>query len=298
MPRILFPAMMVTAIRIFLPARQSEFFHPQNGNESPNQSMGLQFQLILCCNRDGVLWRGLYPLLSHGQPMIKQCAMKVILDRFIPFPWKYERLASKAVAMNGKLDASDMREMSSRTHEGFLMRQLLLVTENTHKKRNHVDVLLLPPQITHVQRLFAGCLIRYERLVMSLQCLSAYFATLGGGYFLCRNFPNALKLAKQQRCLALWMGDQTTADKCTLNEAFTYIQSGRFGVAQAKIRKVQQSATQRDDKSTLHITQAAIIFLRRMKRTAKFERVKENFDDFHRIRIIVNGSGNFRDKLR
>jgi len=277
---------MVFVIHIYNP-RFSEQFLLQEGNEADEKdtvqevSFDLQICLIIFCQREGVLWRGLQPLLNDAPLMIIQKATAALLDNFVFNKKKCNAPRKQLVDVN-------MRELAASVPRNFALHQPASINDTEIGRRILVNILLYPPQITYIQRLFTSKLIRYERLFLSLQCLSAYLATLGGGYFLCWHLENALKLAKYQRSLAVWMGDEATADKCTLNEAFNYIHFGLFTVAQKRIRTVQASASKRKDNSTLRIVEAAIIFLRRMKRLAKFERKMSNptIDNFQRIRIV------------
>eukprot|EP00545_Synedropsis_sp_CCMP1620_P014540 CAMPEP_0119007778 /NCGR_PEP_ID=MMETSP1176-20130426/3244_1 /TAXON_ID=265551 /ORGANISM="Synedropsis recta cf, Strain CCMP1620" /LENGTH=136 /DNA_ID=CAMNT_0006959993 /DNA_START=502 /DNA_END=912 /DNA_ORIENTATION=- len=123
--------------------------------------------------------------------------------------------------------------------------------------------------------------------------MSAWIATLGGGYFLCRHLSTAVFLAQQQRALALWMGDYQTADQCTLNEAFNYIHAGRFVRAKKMILAVQATARKRQDTLTLRMVTAASLFLQRVQRASKtmFVATKDDtVDDYQRIRVFQDRS--------
>jgi hypothetical protein len=121
--------------------------------------------------------------------------------------------------------------------------------------------------------------------------LNAWISTLGGGYFLCRHLETAVFMAQKQRAVALWMGDQSTADKCTLNEAFNYIHAGGFRIAMAMIRSVTLSSEARGDTLVLKMCYSAKLFLKRVRRAAKFEGDRdEKNDDYQRIRIVQDRS--------
>lgn len=223
--------------------------------------------LVIRVVHDGVLWRGLAPLLFESPPLVARKAATALVRRF-----------RKALHRSGNIKVKDGSPLRCR--------QLPL------SKRGHpINLWILPPQVTSVQRTFGGLLVRYEHMWITLQTLSAWIATLGGGYFLCRHLSTAVQLARQQRSLALFMGDYDTADKCTLNEAFNYIHAGMFPLAKILIRQVyhQASTERRQDAVTLiNMAKAAALFLRRVRRTALLERKAKDevVDDYLRIRIV------------
>ena len=221
---------------------------------------------------DGVLWRGLHPLLFDAPLSVSRRAVKILLRRFRT----YIRPSAHIVR-----DDADNGSDDSLT----ACRQILIPTKIS------IDIWIVPPQSTRIQYTFSGLLIHYEHLWLTLQSLSAWIATLGGGYFLCRHLTTAVRLARQQRALALWMCDYDTADRCTINEAFNYIHSGQFRVARQLILAVTESSTQRKDTLTLRMALSARLFLHRVKRAAKFAREKDDtVDDYQRIRIVGDRS--------
>jgi hypothetical protein len=92
------------------------------------------------------------------------------------------------------------------------------------------------------ERLWTRSLVQLENTQIRLQTLNAYIATLGGGYFLCHYLSTAVQLARSQRQVALALGDETLAFKCTLNEAYNFIYSGHVSVALGLIRQVKVQA--------------------------------------------------------
>ncbi|KAL3778351.1 hypothetical protein HJC23_013811 [Cyclotella cryptica] len=83
----------------------------------------------------------------------------------------------------------------------------------------------LPPTTPHST--FSTRLIHYENNRLRLHTLSAYYSTLGGGYFLCRRLSVAKALARRQRFLAAWGGDEDTVWRCRINEGYCYFYAGR-----------------------------------------------------------------------
>lgn len=238
-----------------------------------NQQLQLTLQkeefhqcVVLCLQvtREGVCWRGLHPLLFEAPPQVARRAVRILLQRF---------------------QASVRRDYRTVADEN----EFLAVRQISFEKSVHL--VIVPPLVTNVLYTFSGILIRYEHLWLTLQSLSAWIATLGGGYFLCRHLATAVHMARQQRALALWMGDHDTADRCTLNEAFNYIHAGMFRLARRMIHNVRQSSTQRNDTLTLRMVHSARLFLDRVQRAAKFAREKDDtIDDYQRIRIVSDRS--------
>ena len=227
---------------------------------------------VRCCGlsvwiqatHDGVLWRGLHPLLFDAPSPVTRLAVTILVRQFRTCIQKRHAIVRD--------DASDDSENCRR------------VPIPTNRS---IDIWIVPPQFTRIQYYFSGLLIHYEHLWLTLQSLSAWIATLGGGYFLCRHLSTAVRMARQQRALALWMYDYDTADRCTLNEAFNYIHAGQFRLARRLLRAVQESSSQRKDDLTLRMVHSARLFLHRVKRAAKFfaQEKDDTVDDYQRIRI-------------
>lgn len=240
-------------------------------NEKQNEQQELQQQqlplvLTIQANYDGVAWRGLHPLLFEAHPLVARRAKRALIRHF--------------------------RKSIRRSNLSRVSEALDLHTRKIPSTRP-TDVRILPPQSTSLQYAFEGRMIRSEHIWLSMHTLSAWIATLGGGYFLCRHLSTAVFLAKQQRAVALWMGDYDTADRCTLNEAFNYIHSGSFVRAHKMILAVQKSASKRQDALTLRMVTAASLFLQRVKRASKrMERATKDdtVDDFQRIRLFRDRS--------
>jgi Domain of unknown function (DUF4807) len=154
-------------------------------------------------------------------------------------------------------------------------------------------VLPTVPSVEHKTPLTLHCALCFpvSRSWIQMVSLNAWISTLGGGYFLCRHLETAVHMARKQRAVALWMGDESTADRCTLNEAFNYIHAGRFGIATAMIRSVTLSSEAREDTLVLKMCFSAKLFLKRVRRAGKFEGDRDKTtDDYQRIRIVQDRS--------
>ena len=220
--------------------------------------------------KDGVTWRGLFPLLFASSKKRSRSCVDAIIDMKNP--------EGTATHYTRCFTPSEMELLVSQNH-----------TRSIQSKRSHVLV-VVPPMSTTLQSFFCSLLIHFEHIWLQMVTLNAWIATLGGGYFLCRHLETAVCLARQQRTVALWMGDQSTADKCILNEAFNYIHAGGFRIAMAKIKAVKKSSRTRNDTLTLNMCFSAQTFLKRVRKAAMFESNSETNDDFQRIRIVQDRS--------
>jgi hypothetical protein len=135
-------------------------------------------------------------------------------------------------------------------------------------------LVVLPPFFVgglRPERLFSSRLVLWENVGVKLQTLNAFIATLGGGYFLCRQLSVAVELARRQRQVALAMNDVDLAARCTLNEAYNYIHAGEFWRAKILLRIVSQHAKTRKDHLTLLMTRSAKLFMKRVQRASLYE---------------------------
>jgi hypothetical protein len=67
----------------------------------------------------------------------------------------------------------------------FRRRRLRLNSSNNNAVARKIVLWIQPPLETRIEPYFSGLLIKYEHEFMQAQSLAAYFATLGGGFFLC-----------------------------------------------------------------------------------------------------------------
>jgi hypothetical protein len=262
---------MDAAIRVWnLYQQRSSFYGFANDDERDRLSVWIK------TSYDGVAWRGLHPLLFDAPLPVTRRAVTIFVREFRSCIPSIRQRHYTIV----RDDANDGSENC---------RQIFIPILTNIRS---IDIWIVPPQFTRIQYYFSGLLIHYEHLWLTLQSLSAWIATLGGGYFLCRHLKTAVRMARQQRALAIWMFDYDTADRCTLNEAFNYIHAGQFRLARRLIRAVQESSRQRNDTLTLRMVHSARLFLHRVKRSAKFfAREKDDtVDDYQRIRIAGDRS--------
>lgn len=207
--------------------------------------------------------------------------------------------------------SKDTKEEESWTSTRILMRRSL----NTALIDGNIDIVLLPPNPSPVgnlraEKAWSSALIALENLLLRLISLNAYIATLGGGYFLCRKLETAVMLAKQQRRVALALGDFSLAGQCTVNEAYNFIFAGHIEKALCLILTVTSDAKERNDELLLAKCKAARVFARRVRKAEKYvesepnnilqgsqhndtvsyqltnsSNISSTFDDFQRIRI-------------
>lgn len=226
--------------------------------------------VVVFCRSDGVAWKGLFPLLFVApKKMSRRCFIAV--------------LALAKWSQNGTCDGISLEPPLL---EGIVVQNHARIIQS----KLPMVLIVAPPLETSLDTQFSSRLIRVEHIWIQMITLSAWIATLGGGYFLCRHLETAIHLARQQRAIALWMGDVSTADKCTLNEAFNYIHAGGFIIAMEKIKAVTASCKARNDVLTLNMCWSAKLFLKRVRKASKLESDNETNDDYQRIRIFKDRS--------
>jgi hypothetical protein len=142
--------------------------------------------------------------------------------------------------------------------------------------RFRLYVLPTPPR-QFLDKTFAGLVVRHEQTLLQKQTLTAWMATLGGGYFFCKQLSKSLRLARQQRFIASQIGNESMVRHCLLNEAYNLIYAGSFleanNVLSTLERMVISNASSRttqileehDIERTLRQCDAARIFMRRLK---------------------------------
>jgi Domain of unknown function (DUF4807) len=183
-----------------------------------------------------------------------------------------------------------------------------------------IFVLPTPTAQEFLDRTFMAVVLSCERTLLQKQTLTAWMATLGGGYFFIKRLSHSLQLARQQRLLALQIGNISMAKQCQLNEAYNLIYAGRFREAKLVLQSLEEQSSQGkngkqpqqdddDDTKMLRQCHAARIFLRRLKKLGsrlKRYRIDEakcdddaqshTVDDFQRIRIVVVESNSNNNK--
>jgi hypothetical protein len=243
----------------------------------------------------GVAWRGLFPLLIDSPPHICQRLLSLLF------------LSSQG-SMTGSssyhiLDLEQSNEKDENGTEendrlrGFFHRTIRL--QNAPK----VTLILQPPIIPQLDSTFTRVVLKTEQSMLRLQTMTAWLSTLGGGYFFCKRLNVSLQLARQQRFLALKIGNISMARQCSVNEAYNLIYAGRFEEGKRiltqlenSIRSAVKTGEQEEEGSvTLRQCEAARLLAKRLKKVAKrglkgyhtFEKgEKHTIDDYQRIRIV------------
>ena len=245
----------------------------------------------------GVAWRGLFPLLIESPSHICRRLLTLI---FMSSQSSWDDAAhngSGNVLVDEKDDPSG--EASDQLR-GFIRRSISL------KNIPKCKILLHPPTILYLDTTFASVVLRTEHTMLRLQTMTAWLSTLGGGYYFCKRLNVSLQLARQQRFLALKMGNVSMARQCTVNEAYNLIYAGRFKEGKRVLRELEDSiirsaqkktvsGEQEDGSVTLRQCQAARLLAKRLKNVAirglkGYHTVekgqKHAIDDYQRIRIV------------
>jgi hypothetical protein len=273
--------------------------------------------LVLQVHRSRVLWRGLHPCLFSKNRKTARALLLIVLQQFSQVAeLKNTTNGSGSGSPNKAMDAT--QKLISNEDEGeddggdnqlrlprpFRRRRLRLAFDSDTPSTTTARKIVLwiqPPLETHIEPYFSGLLIKYEHEYMQAQSLAAYFATLGGGFFLCRHLQTALTLARQQQRMAVFLGDTGMYYRCLLNQAYNYIYAGHFKVANQLIKQVRAAATattlfKRDD-VLIQMCASARLFSKRVRKARQTPVTKEQQqqslmtkDDLYRIRMVQDQS--------
>ena len=286
--------------------------------------------LVLQVHHSRVLWRGLHPCLFSKDRKTARALLEIILQQFSQVAELKNTNGSggsrnKAMDATRNLNSDEGEDEGSDGDDGskdqlesprpFRRRRLRLAfdsdttsttyTKNCSNNKNSVArkivLWIQPPLDTHIEPYFSGLLIKYEHEFMQAQSLAAYFATLGGGFFLCRHLQTALTLARQQQRMAVFLGDTGMYYRCLINQAYNYVYAGYFKVANKLIKQVQVLATattvrKRDD-VLIQMCASARLFSKRVRRARQTPVTKEQQqqslmtkNDLYRIRMVQDQS--------
>ena len=220
--------------------------------------------LIIQCHSDGVMWKGLVPLLmgerdqSTASANMKYVALKVLIQHF-----NDSILRIELDHTNSSDDGVDIINDQNQSDKGdWMTDQINMVmkddsrnTSSDQSAQYNLSVVILPPNpfVTTYSRmssssptsLFAGRLIYNENTLIRLTSMSAYISTMGGGFFLCRYLSTAVAMARQQCRIALIRGDEEMAFKCRINEGYCYIHAGKLNRGKNIIKLVLYDVAKR-----------------------------------------------------
>eukprot|EP00980_Cylindrotheca_fusiformis_P026761 scaffold17327_cov81-Cylindrotheca_fusiformis.AAC.1 len=129
-----------------------------------------------------------------------------------------------------------------------------------------LTIAVVPPtKVPSPDFAFLSVVLQTEHQMLQLQSLSAWLSTLGGGYFFCKRLSVSLALARQQRALAVRLGNVAMIRQCTINEAYNLIYSGKFAQAKRVLRLLEKSCIEAHDDDTVTLRQchAARLFAKR-----------------------------------
>jgi hypothetical protein len=271
---------------------------------------------LLDCHTPGVLWRGMAPIFLEAPESIAQRLLHIIVLKSS----HGSLLPSSSSSKDG--EEGDHVDVEQPAFPGFRNRQLLLSVSDKKNNNNNnninnndddddktkpsppsplstssILICLQPPLLTPSVEsdMFSSIVIQVEHSLLRLQTLSAWMATLGGGYFFCRRLSIALYLARHQRRVALHIGNQPMARQCRINEAYNLLYAGHFKPALSVLQQLEAELPS-DDTVTRNQCQAARVLAKRLKQVAKqglLQRyhptekgTRHAIDDYQRIRIV------------
>lgn len=228
--------------------------------------------------RPGVVWRGLLPLLLESP--------RPICRRFL-------RLLFSTSTLMGGPSHPEANSAIDRKDDSQQDLSLLRSRRVRLKNTRSTILVVLPPTISQLDYLFASIVVRVEHTLLKQQTLTAWWSTLGGGYFFCKRLHVSLQLARQQKILALRIGNTSMARQCQVNEAYNLIYAGKFGAAKRVLDDLEHTCE--EGSLTARQCHAARLFAKRLKRARRRglkgyisgeKGDKHTVDDFQRIRVV------------
>jgi len=309
-----------TDVRILVPQHVSAILSPRLAVDPFSSSNTTIHYCLHVWERPGIAWRGLVPLLLDSPPLICHRLLRLFLSNKSSTKDGFRR-SSEDTKNRSVVQVGDEEEQSStctsrgeEEDKAFWTRQIRI-----RKRSTGTGILLSlhPPTVVHPDYLFASVIIRTEHSMIRKQTLTAWWSTLGGGYFFCKRLGVSLQLARQQRILALQIGNQSMAKQCQINEAYNLIYAGKFRKANqvlTELEKEEERLQQQTNMATImeggkptkksvysssSLTwkqcQAARLFAKRLRKVrrhglagyhTKETGEKHTVDDFQRIRIV------------
>jgi hypothetical protein len=258
--------------------------------------------------KPAMLWRGLSPILLEAPRPIAIRLVKCMLLASSQSVMISHPSPQKLDAEKSKENQLPLQEAISKIGGGSLQRRSIrlaniIPTTCTSLVSSSLMVWIIPPTTCHLDRTFTSIVVRLENALLRLSTLTAWWATLGGGYFFCRRISYSLQLARQQRAAALLLGNVGMARQCSINEAYNLLYGGRFHEARTVLLKLWKSCPD-EDTVTQNQCRAAWILGKRLKKTArKLERYHHSddrhlamnskkqtvdlVDDYQRIRLVA-----------
>lgn len=190
---------------------------PRHVDDQPLRSDMISYRLSIY--KPGVIWRGLVPILLEApKPAARrflECLFNEPISSISSKTMKHLESKQRNNFMNAN-DGNHARiEIEDPTDIDCPWRKRTMRLHNSSIKpfdnQPNVIIWLQPPVSIHPDRTFTSMLVRLENALSKLSALTAWWATLGGGYFFCRRISHSLKLARQQKALALILGNVSMA---------------------------------------------------------------------------------------
>ena len=161
--------------------------------------------------KPGVSWRGLVPVLLSSPKDTAKRFMKCIFHESQPFNCSKTDKQQQSICSNscGGKNENQNCDKGDPTDDDRPWRKRVLRFHNSSLRIPHRSIViwLQPPRVVHPDRTFTSMLVRLENALSKLSALTAWWATLGGGYFFCRRISHSLQLARKQKALALILGN-------------------------------------------------------------------------------------------
>lgn len=223
--------------------------------------------LFLEIQRSRLLWNEVYGIVSRANPSIFRTFVSLLVPMFRP------------QSTCGRMRCAPTTTTVFRT-----------INALSGQKFSHMLFVFVPSPMAKLEYFFEERLIHLERKLILAQSLAGFFATIGGGYFMCHHWKTALQLARQQQQMAIFLGDSSMFYKCLVNQAYNYIYAGKFKRARQLLHRIEIEAPH--DPVLLKMCYSARLLSARVKKAKLFRdgQISSNVDDFARIRLVDDKS--------
>ena len=262
--------------------------------------------IIVCpIHQSRFVWREIHPCVFGRAPGQVACRFLDCLEDFLrKAQLLYTLSLDQIISIYGQDEPCSVdkeKDPLACTIPHFYERQVKCRNRKDHPSQKYTT-LILPESEARLGYSWEERLILLEHDMIRAQSIAGLYSTLGGGYFMTRRLQTANALAREQKRVALLLGNKEMYYKCTINQAYSEIYRGRFKMARMHILQVWVALANEkhfDEKEVLqNMCRSAMLFRKRvrMARREVPEKRCALVDDFSRIRVVQDQSS--QDDLR
>ncbi|OEU21436.1 hypothetical protein FRACYDRAFT_259894 [Fragilariopsis cylindrus CCMP1102] len=211
-----------------------EYEYEDGDGEEKDDDSDSAIDLYLTCYRPGVLWRGLVPMLFSSSPddVKTSSANDCGSDSCGSDENENNNSNNNDLLLLQQLeDYNGSILMATKTTETSIPQRTLLALGLRDALRKEIQMITDDRSSSSKNNNEDTGTITMKEKESAIQSLTAWLATLGGGYFCIKKLSFSLYLSRKQRLLAYSIGNIQMVYQCTLNEIYNLIYSGQFHLA-------------------------------------------------------------------